>query len=395
MKPRARWLSLLAAASISLPLATPSPACPFDSQYENRLDAKNVIFMVPDGMSLADVTAARIYKNGIDGPPLHFETLEHIGYQRTYSGNSTITDSAAAASAWACGEKFNNGEICFHGDGRPNPASILELAKGMGMATGLVATSTITHATPAAFGAHVANRSCETEIARQYIETTRPDVLLGGGLSKFQPAKADPCGSSGDLIPRAMKAGYTIVRTKAELDAAVSDSACKLLGLFTMEGMTPDRLRTPGASEPRLSEMTAAALGLLEKRRIGLFLMVEGSQVDWGNHANNLEYQFGETLAFDEAVKTVLDWIDASPERREHTLLIVSPDHETGGFAVNGPANRLLRPGEYVTAGWTTGGHTGSDVPVWGQGPGSSGVGRALDNTDLYRIMRNSLERED
>jgi alkaline phosphatase len=141
--------------------------------------------------------------------------------------------------------------------------------------------------------------------------------------------------------------------------------------------------------------MTAAALGLLEKRRNGFFLMVEGSQVDWGNHAKNEQYQVGETLAFDEAVKTVLDWINSSPERRELTLLIVSPDHETGGFAVNGPADRLLRSGEYVTAGWTTGGHTGSDVPVWGQGPGSSEVGRALDNTDLYRIMRNALERED
>lgn len=89
-------------------------------------------FMVPDGMGLADVTAARIFKNGIDGAPLHFETLDHIGYQRTYSSNSTITDSAPAASAWACGEKFNNGEICFHADGRPHLPSILELAKRRG-----------------------------------------------------------------------------------------------------------------------------------------------------------------------------------------------------------------------------------------------------------------------
>ena len=395
MKPLVRWLSLLAAASMSLPPATPSPAGSFDPQCENRREAKNIIFMVPDGMGLADVTAARIHKNGIDGPPLHFETLEHIGYQRTYSENSTITDSASAASAWACGEKFNNGEICFHGDGRPNPASILELAKGMGMTAGLVATSTITHATPAAFGAHVANRHCETEIARQYLQATKPDVLLGGGLSKFQPAIADPCGSSGDLIPRAMKAGYTIVRTKAELDAAVSDGACKLLGLFAMEGMTPDHLRTPGTAEPRLPEMAAAALILLEKNKNGFFLMIEGSQVDWANHANNPQYQVGETLAFDDAVKTVLDWINANPGRKEHTLLIVSPDHETGGFAVNGPTDRLLRSGEYVTAGWTTGGHTGSDVPVWGQGPGSSEVGRALDNTDLYRIMKNLLKEND
>jgi alkaline phosphatase len=395
MKPRTRCLLLLAAASMSLPLAPPSPAFSFDRQYGSRREAKNIIFMVPDGMGLADVTAARIFKNGIDGPPLHFETLEHIGYQRTYSANSMITDSAPAASAWACGEKFNNGEICFHGDGRPNYPSILELAKRKGMATGLVATSTITHATPAAFGAHVANRNCETEIARQYVQATQPDVLLGGGTAKFHPAAADNCGTSGDFILEAANAGYTVVQTKAELDTAVSDRAWKILGLFSKEGMTPEYLRTPGIAEPRLPEMTAAALCLLEGKRNGFFLMVEGSQVDWGNHANNLQYQVGETLAFDEAVKAVLDWINASPERREHTLLIVSPDHETGGFAINGPADRLLRAGEYISAGWTTGDHSGTDVLVWGQGPGSSAVGRALDNTDLYRIMKCAIKHQD
>jgi alkaline phosphatase len=358
-----------------------------------RSETRNIIFMVPDGMGLADVTAARIHKNGIDGLPLHLETLEHIGYQRTYSADSTIPDSASVASAWACGEKFSNGEICFHGDGRPNPPSILELAKGRGMATGLVATSTITHATPAAFGAHVATRNCETEIARQYVQATRPDVLLGGGTEKFHPAAADNCGTSGNYILEAANAGYTVVHTRTELDTAVSEGASMLLGLFAKEGMTPEYLRTPGNAEPRLPEMAAAALHLLERRGNGFFLVVEGSQVDWGNHANDLHYQVGETLAFDEAVKTVLDWIEAGPERRAQTLLIVSPDHETGGFAVNGPEGRLLRAGDYVSAGWTTTGHTGTDVPVWGQGPGSSAVGRALDNTDLHRILKNALTR--
>jgi alkaline phosphatase len=260
------------------------------------------------------------------------------------------------------------------------------------MATGLVATSTITHATPAAFGAHVANRNCETEIARQYVQVTKPDVLLGGGTGKFQPAVADPCGTSGDFLLEAANAGYTVVHTKAELDSAVSDGVWKILGLFAKEGMTPEYLRTPGIAEPRLHEMTAAALRLLERKRNGFFLMVEGSQVDWGNHANSLEYQVGETLAFDEAVKTVLDWVNASPERREHTLIIVSPDHETGGFAINGPTDRLLLAGEYVSAGWTTKDHSGTDVLVWGQGPGSSAVGRALDNTELYRIMKGALK---
>ena len=186
-----------------------------------------------------------------------------------------------------------------------------------------------------------------------------------------------------------------MVYNKTELDDAVSDGAWKLLGLFSPKGMTPEYQRQPGTAEPRLPEMTAAALRVLGKNRKGFFLMVEGSQVDWGNHANNLQYQIGETLAFDEAVKTVLDWINTDAERREHTLLIVVPDHETGGFAINGPSPGIIRAGELVTPGWTTGHHTGTDVPIWAQGPRSSACGRALDNTDLYRVMRDALKSED
>ncbi|MFA6149105.1 MAG: alkaline phosphatase [bacterium] len=395
MKSTACSLLIAAAAAILLNAAVPPSAIAHDREQGNGRGARNVIFMVPDGMGLADVTAARIFKNGIDGAPLHFETLDHIGYQRTYSANSTITDSAPAASAWACGEKFNNGEICFHGNGRPHLPSILEIAKRTGRGTGLVATSTITHATPASFGAHVANRNCETEIARQYIEVTRPDILLGGGAAKFNPANPDACGAKGDYVSKAEQSGYTVVQTRQEMKESAAGGAWKVLGLFTPEGMTPEVLRIPGTTEPRLPEMTITALDILERNRNGFFLMVEGSQVDWANHANDLAYQIGETLAFDEAVKAVLNWIDANPERREHTLLIVSPDHETGGFAINGPANRLLRAGESVTAAWTTKDHTGSDVPVWAQGPGSAAVGRALNNTDLYNVMKRALKADE
>ena len=154
--------------------------------------ARNIIFMVGDGMGLAHVTAARIFKNGPDGESLHLETLPTIGYQRTHSASDSLTDSAAAASAWANGEKFNNGEISCHDDdqdGRcePTPSpTILEIAKAKGRVTGLVVTSTVTHATPAAFGSHVPSRRCEKEIARQYIQVTEVDVILGGGPKEIQ-----------------------------------------------------------------------------------------------------------------------------------------------------------------------------------------------------------------
>jgi len=350
---------------------------------------KYVIFMLTDGMGLPDVTAARIKKNGINGAPLHFETLEHVGYQRTYSANNTVTDSAAGASAMACGEKFVNGEICFHADGRATKPSLLEIAKSKGMSTGLVATSTITHASPASFGSHVQARACENEIARQYIFITQPDVILGGGLSKFTATAPDKCGAFGDYVAAAKERGYVLAHNRSELQSVLAGSQRKVLGLFNASALTPEYLRKPEVSEPRLPEMASAALRLLEKDQDGFFLFIEGSQIDWGNHDNNLDYQTGELLAFDEAVRVVLDWVNARPERKEQTLIVVAPDHETGGFAIRGDeAKPGLGP---FSPAWVTKGHTGTDVVIWSQGPHSERLGRAIDNTFVYTVIENAL----
>jgi len=137
--------------------------------------------------------------------------------------------------------------------------------------------------------------------------------------------------------------------------------------------------------------MTAAALKVVEKNERGFFLMVEGSQVDWANHAKDYPYQLGEMVAFDDAVKVVRDWIGADPDRRENTLLIVVADHDTGGFAINGPQTALLEAGGKVEPGWTTGNHTGVDTLIWSAGPGSESLTRALDNTELYGVMVRAL----
>ena len=407
-----------------LTVALAFPPAPATAQplNGNNKEVKNVIIMVPDGMGLANVTATRILRNcgnaptaaafsfcaeGLTGPALNLETLEHIGYQRTYSKLNTITDSSAAASAWACGEKFVNNEVCFHASGAPHNLSLLELAQLKGMATGLVATQTITHATPASFASHIANRNCETEIAHQYIEDTRPDVLLGGGRATFAPPAPDACGVTGDFIAKAEATGYTYVTTKAEMDSKAMQTN-RLLGLFASKNLTPEYLRAAGTTEPRLPEMTDAALKILSRNKYGFFLLVEGSLIDSGNHAESLQYQYGETRAFDEAVKVVLDWINATPERQQHTLLIILVDHETGGFAVKGVgvkggenpgAGGVL--GEFQ-AGWVftliPGGvdfeshHTGGDVMIWSQGPGSEALGRAIDNTFVYQVVKSALK---
>jgi alkaline phosphatase len=361
--------------------------------------AKNIIFMVADGMGLGDVTAARIFKNGLNGPLLHLE-LAHVGYTRTYAADGVITDSAAASSAWACGEKFNRGEICKHRDGRGHKASILEIAAKKGKSTGLVATSTITNGTPAAFGAHVVNRVCEGEIARQYIAETGVDVLLGGGRARFSGIVPDLCGTNGDFIAEAVKRGYRVAYTKEQMEAAVlaregsgARGVNKLLGLFADDWLTPEKDRTKATTEPTLFEMTRAALNIMEKDVDGFFLMVEGSQVDRGKHQNDAHYQLTEILAFDEAVKTVLEWIDRVPERRRQTLVIVVSDHETGGFAIKGPRDSVVEAGAKVDSGWVTRGHTGTDVVIWSRGPGSHLLSRpGIENSSVYEAMAGVLK---
>lgn len=399
------FLLFLLFLSLWLIFASFTPKKQYRGKKEPVPKAKNIIFMVADGMGLAHVVAARIFKNGPDGESLHLETLPTIGYQRTHSASDSLTDSAAAASAWASGEKFRNGEISCHDDdqnGRCEPApdpTILEIAKAKGKATGLVVTSTVTHATPAAFGSHVSSRRCEKEIARQYIQVTEVDVILGGGRKKFKSTEkqADECGTFGDFITDAARKGYQVVYTKKALAGVVAKGSRKILGLFTPKGKTPELFRLYPeehyqAEEPTLPQMTTAALESVEKDEDGFFLLVEGSQIDWASHRNDVAYQIGEALAFDEAVKVVLDWINEKPNRRQNTLVIISADHETGGFAISGARGRKYKRGDIVDHGWTSKGHTAEDMLIWSQGPGSRYLGRAVDNTDLYKVMLKVLK---
>jgi len=369
---------------------------------DNR--AKNIIFMVPDGMGLADVTAARIFKYGPNGDRLSFELLPVIGYQSTHSANSTVTDSAAAASAWASGDKYNNGEISCHDnnfdgacDDVPVP-TILDIAQKRGKAAGLVTTSDITHATPAAFGSNVHSRRCEEEIARQYLARDI-EVLLGGGIA----ANSSECllkRSKGawlnEMLDLYASADYTIVDTEDDMNTAVDNKANKLLGLFKKAGKTKETFRVDPTvgypdGEPTLPEMTRAALSILEENKKGFFLLVECAQIDWANHRKDFEGQLAETLVLDETVEVVLDWVYAKKKRHKETLIVVVPDHETAGFAINGPNGTLAEQGQRIEGAWASSGHTAVDVLIWAQGPSSSKFGQALDNTDLYYLMKEAL----
>jgi alkaline phosphatase len=297
---------------------------------------KNVIVMVPDGCSQSVQTLARWYS----GESLQLDKIV-AGTVSTYSADSVITDSSSAATAFATGFKTTNGFVSV---GPRNDtllsivadpaeeysplATVLEGSKLEGKATGLVATSRITHATPAAFASHVDNRNNESEIIEQMVYEDI-DVVFGGGSQYLLPnADGGKRADGENLTEVLLDRGYQYVDNETEMLAL---SSGKAWGLFASGHMQPDIDRVEFApEEPSLSNMTEKAIELLSEDKDGFFLMVEGSQVDWAGHANDPIYEVTDFLAFDEAVKVAVDFAKADG----HTLVIVFPDHNTGGMTI-------------------------------------------------------------
>lgn len=337
---------------------------------------KNVIFCIGDGMGLSQVTLARLRATGPAGK-LHLERLPVHGMIRTHSANRLVTDSAAGGTALAAGIKTKNGMIGLAPDESPY-RTILEAAQARGMATGLVVTSTISHATPASFGAHVKSRKMEADIAAQLLDH-RINVLLGGGRKFFLP-KSDP--NSGrsderDLLTEARDAGYVYIETAGQLRSV---NAPYLLGLFQHEGLTTV------SPEPMLALMTKKAIACLRNaarlssgERKGFFLMVEGSQIDWACHDNDADSCVRQTLLFDEAVKAAIDFT----LRDGQTLLLVTADHETGGLTI--PEGSLH--GADAQAKWSTKGHSSTPVPIHTLGPQAERFAGVYDNTEITKRL--------
>jgi alkaline phosphatase len=293
--------------------------------------ARNIILMIGDGMGPGQLGAAWLYSNRILGKELHMVEVMQSGrtaYLVNDTADAIVTESAAAATQIATGVKAAAGAVSVAADGRTPVKTILELAKERGMATGLVTTSGITDATPAAFAAHVAHRSDEASVAAQQLQLG-VDVLLGGGKRFFLPEAAGGKRRDGrDLLEEARRAGYAVVGTAGELWQA---SGPKLLGLFNMGDMAFE-LDRAGTAEPSLAEMSARTLEVLARNPLGFFVMIEGGQIDSAAHRNDAVGTVRDTLAFDEAVGVALDFQRRNPD----TLLIVTADHETGGMAIVG-----------------------------------------------------------
>ncbi len=327
----------------------------------------NIILMIGDGMGAAQVYAGYVANKG----NLYITQCPVTGMAKTYAVDNLITDSAAGATAMATGKKTYYGYVGI--DARQRPAqTILEYANENGMGTGMVVTSSITNATPACFIAHVISRELNEAIANYFLKTNI-DVFIGGGLMFFN-ARSDGV----NLIEQLKAKQYQVITSPDELDSINSN---KVAGLLWKEA-APSNQDGRGNALPLSTEK---AIEILSKNEKGFFLMVEGSQIDWGGHQNSTPYVVEETLDFDKAVGIAMKFAASNG----HTLVIITADHETGGFAVTGGnIKKGAVIGEFLTDS-----HTGVWVPVYAYGPGAELFTGIYENTDIYNKMRYLMDQ--
>lgn len=321
---------------------------------------KNIILLIGDGMGLSQVSAAIYYK---DGKP-NFERFGTIGLSKTSSASELVTDSAAGATVFSTGVKTYNGAIGVDKDTIAVPTIVEQLSK-RGFATGIVATSSIQHATPASFYAHVKSRRMYEEIT-EFAPNSGVNFFAGGGLKFFNQRK-----DGKDLLAEMKAKGYEVITDQLPQTPNEKNE----LILLAENGM-------PKMSEGRgdfLPNATKLALEKLSKNEKGFFLMVEGSQIDWGGHDNDADYLIQELLDFDKTIGVALDFAKQNGE----TLIIVTADHETGGYtlASDGKDYNKIKPT------FSTTGHSGTMVPVFAEGPGASLFNGIYESIEVYHKM--------
>ncbi len=348
---------LIVALLFSLPLAG-------FSQKDKH--PKNIILMVGDGMGVAQIYAGLTANHG----KLNLEQCTTVGFHKNQASDKYVTDSAAGATAFACGQKTYNGAIGVDANGKSIP-TILEIAERNGLATGLIATCSITHATPACFISHQASRSLDENIALDFLKTD-VDVFIGGGR-KFFTQRKDSLNLTDSLKAR----GYQIANSIGEVQQVTSGK----LAAFLADEQQP---KFSAGRGDELVKSTEVALQLLKSNKIGMFMMIEGSQIDWGGHGNDTQYIIDEMLDFDNAIGKVLDFA----KKDGNTLVIITADHETGGFSIIGGD---MKTGQ-VEGKFTTGNHTGVMIPVFAFGPGAEKFSGIYENTDIFHKMMDAFK---
>jgi len=329
---------------------------------------KNVIFMIGDGMGLPQITGAMYMNNNKSA----FEQFQNIGFHKSHSSDNLVTDSAAGATAFASGVKTYNGAIGVNAKKQPVP-TLLEMAETKGMATGMLVTCSITHATPAAFIAHVAGREDDEAIALDFLKTPI-DIFIGGGEYYFNK-RAD----GRNLIQELISKGYAITDSAQTDIANLNINTDKNVGYFT------STLEPLSMYEGRNYALpaTGKVLDFLKDRSPeGFFLMIEGSQIDWGGHANDANYVVNELLEFEKQIDAVLEFA----RRDGNTLVVVTADHETGGFAIM-PGSKMGK----IKVAFTTKSHTAIMIPVFADGPGAEAFRGIYENTDIFFKLKEAM----
>lgn len=317
---------------------------------------KNIIFFLGDGMGNNTLTAARIFAVGEEGD-LTLDTLPESAFVKTFSNDAQTTDSAASMSAYMTGVKANNGVISMSADtasvapvggqsrctnGRAVP-TLAELAKQRGMAVGVVTTTRVTDATPAAVYAHACHRAMENDIAAALVPGGAGynsalgaglDVVLGGGTDAFGAKRGD----GRDLLAELRAKGYRTAHDSAQLAAIDTASAAPLIGLFAPANLSYDAARDP-AREPGLAAMTGQAIKVLSNNPKGFFLMVEGGLIDLALHDTHAKRALQETVAFDNTLAAVIAQMRLLDPGLKNTLIVATADHDHT-LLLNGYARR-------------------------------------------------------
>ncbi|CAK8583396.1 alkaline phosphatase (plasmid) [Priestia megaterium] len=415
MKKRLIGTAVLSVATIAvLTLSTTTHSNVKAATAMNNGKAKNVILFVGDGMGTDHRNAIRLATVGTNGK-LAMDDMPAAGRVHTSSGSSFVTDSAAAATAMASGVKSYNGAIGVNMKGKP-VQTVLEKAKLSGKATGLVTTSQVTDATPAAFGAHVSNRNAQSDIAKQYLEGSKIDFILGGGEDYWYPKgnpgsypdappedkKEGSKGTEGNLVTKAQKLGYTYVDNANQLKYAKGQ---KVLGLFANEEMFQQAPEGEGdVYNPSVSlpDMTKKAIDTLSQNKKGFFLVVEEEGIDEMAHNNNASLMIKAGQQLDNTVKMAKKYAKTHPD----TLVLVAADHATGGLSLettdkgdesgegvskeDGPFN-IASSKEQFMVDWTTGGHTSSDISLNATGARSELFTGVYENTYIHNALVKAM----
>lgn len=393
-------------------------ACTSGCRQSETQHAKYIFYFIGDGMGFTHVSTAEAYQAYLEtgqtgSATLSFTEFPVLGMASTYSASNNITCSSAAGTALACGEKTNNGFLGVRPDSS-DTRSIAATLHEAGYRVGIASSVQINHATPAAFYGHSPSRSDYYILAEQ-LPQSGFEFFGGGGL-------LDPQGKKGDM-PDAYslirEAGYCIVNGK---DAQIPENAERVM-LLQEVSRQDEALCSPGerklGTELTLADVVRKGISFLYGTGKPFFLMAEGGKIDWLAHGNNAKGTLEEVLDFSEAIRAAVDFYREHPDE---TLIVVTADHETGGFAMGrkgysvdfGALERIAaefegnaknyeslaeRKNAEIEAanrearlGWTTSGHSGANVPVFAIGAGSSAFAGKMDNTDIpKRILRSAL----